>query len=237
MTVESLGSLVLLAILPSVASARLASWETIMKYYATLFHAAAAALFLIALAGCGAPGEIPVGSWAGRGVYMDYEGVLARNQPVPEERAQSNSYQTMLKIAKTRAFGRDALQFSIISKSGGLFNGPDRDVRIGGVLAPLRTLDNGGTLYAVFHSGKVKPAAEAKLPPGALAQATSMRTNRGVILQLHYGQPGTGDGPVADTFHFLSGRVIKTGSYATYRNAGEKEKLVRVWWVEELRPM
>ena len=209
-----------------------------MKYYAILFHAAAAALFLTALAGCGVPGEIPVGSWAGQGVYMDYEGVPAKNQPAPEERAQSNSYQTTLKITKMRAFGRDALRFSILSKSGGLFNVPRDDVKVDGVLVALRTLDNGGTLYAVFDSEKVKPAqAEAKLPPGTLAQATSMRTDRGVILQLHYGQPGTGDGPVADTFHFLSGRVIKTGSYVTYGRDGGKEKLVRVWWVEELRPM
>jgi len=71
MTIESPGSLVLLSILPSRSSTRLASWEMIMKYYATLFHAAAAALFLTALAGCGAPGEIPVGSWAGRGALRE----------------------------------------------------------------------------------------------------------------------------------------------------------------------
>ena len=205
-----------------------------MKYHATLFHAAAAALFLTALAGCGAPGEIPVGSWAGRGVYMDYEGVLARNQPVPEERAQSNSYQTTLKITEMRAFGRDALRFKIVSKSVGLFNVPREDVKIDGVLVALRTLDNGGTLYAVFDPEKVK--ADADLPPGTLAQATSMRTDRGAILQLHYSPPGSSDGAMIDTFHFLLAGVIKTGSYVTYSSVGEKKKLVRVWWVEELRP-
>ena len=112
------------AILPSVVSTWLASWEMIMKYHAILFHATATALFLTALAGCSIPSEIPVGSWAGQGTYMDYEGVLARNQPVPEERAQSNSYQTTLKITEMRAFGRDALRFKIVSKSVGLFNVP-----------------------------------------------------------------------------------------------------------------
>ena len=168
---------------------------------------------------------------------MDYEGVLAKNQPALEERAQSNSYQTTLKITKIRAFGRDALRFKIISKSSGLFNVPREDVKIDGVLVALRILDNGGTLYAVFDSEKVKPAqAEAKLPPRTLAQATSMRTDRGVILQVNYGQPGSSDGAMVDTFHFLSAGVIKTGSYVTYSSVGEKKKLVRVWWVEELRP-
>ena len=147
------------------------------------------------------------------------------------------SGQTTLKITRMRAFGRDALRFSIISKSGGLFNVSSGDVKIDGVLVALRTLDNGGTLYAAFDPEKVKSAqADAKLPPGTLAQATSMRTDRGVILQLHYGQPGTGDGAMVDTFHFMSAGVIKTGSYVAYSGAGDKKKLVRIWWVEELRP-
>lgn len=209
-----------------------------MKYHATLFHATATALFLTALVGCSVPGEIPVGSWAGQGVYMDYEGVLAKKQPLPEERAQSNSYQTTLKITKIRAFGRDALRFTILSKSGDLFNVPGHEVKLNGVLVTLRTLDNGSTLYAVFDSEKVKAVqADADLPPGTFAQATSMRTDRGVILQLHYTKPTERDSDVTDTFHFLSGRVIKTGSYVTYPRSGDKKKLVQIWWVEELRPI
>jgi hypothetical protein len=209
-----------------------------MKYHATLFHAAATALILIALAGCGTPGEVPVGSWAGQGVYMDYEGVLAKSQPLPEERAKSHSYQTTLTIAKTRAFGRDALRFSIVSKSGDLFNVPGDEVKLNGVLVTLRRLDNGSTLYAVFDSEKVKAEhADADLPNGTFAQATSMRTDRGVILQLHYGEPADTKGAMVDTFHFLPAMVIKTGSYMTYLHPGDKKKLVQVWWVEELRPI
>ena len=202
------------AILLSRTSTCLTYKEMIMKYHAILFHAAATALFLTALAGCGAPGEIPVGSWAGQGIYMDYEGVLAKDQPAPEERTQSNPYDTTLKITRTRAFGREALRFNILSKSGGLFNGPRGDVKLDGVLVRLRTLDNANTLYAIFDSEDVKAAQpDAKLPPGTFAHATSMRTERGVILQMNYGQPGSSDSAMVDTFHFLSAGVIKTGSY------------------------
>ena len=83
----------------------------------------------------------------------------------------------------------------------------------------------------------LKPAqADADLPPGTLAQAASMRTDRGVILQLHYNPPGSSDGAMVDTFHFLAAGVFKTGSYMAYSRVGDKKKLVRVWWVEELRP-
>ena len=30
--------------------------------------------------------------------------------------------------------------------------------------------------------------------------------------------------------------VIKTGSYMAYSRVGDKKKLVRIWWVEELHP-
>ena len=29
--------------------------------------------------------------------------------------------------------------------------------------------------------------------------------------------------------------LIKTGSYVAYSGTGENKKLVRIWWVEELR--
>lgn len=187
----------------------------------------------LVLVGCGAPGEIPVGSWAGDGVCMIYQGVLAENQSAPEEQAESRTYRTTLQITKTRAFGRDALRLRINSKSGKLLDIPGEEVVIDGVLTPIRTLDNGATLYAALDSDK---RGDSDLPPKTFAQATSTRTDRGVILQLHYTKPGDTGNVVIDTFHFQAAGVIKTGSYIAYRDGNTEKTLARIWWVEELRP-
>ena len=198
---------------------------------------AAIALSVAVLGGCGTPGEIPAGNWAGQGTYVDYEGVLAAGQPAPEERAATRSYETTLKIAKTRAFGREALRIDIRSRRGKLFNVPDEETKLSGVLVLLRTLEDGSALYAAFDANAVESAAgAADLPPGTAAQATSVRTDRGVVLQLHYNRPGRDQGVFTDTFHFLPGRIIKTGSYAVGSGPDDNRKLVRVWWVEELSP-
>jgi len=205
-----------------------------MSNRAILSHSAVA-LLLTALAGCGVPTEIPAGNWAGQGIYVDYEGILSEKQPTPKERAKSNTYETTLKITKMRAFGRDALRFMIHSKSSNLFNGPSEDVKIDVVLVSLRTLPNGSTLYAAFSPKDVEPAkADSPLPSRTLPRATSTRTDGGVVLQLRYNPPHD-DAPFTDTFHFLPTGVLKTGSFTTY-SGDDKKKLVRVWWVEELRP-
>jgi hypothetical protein len=224
------------------AGAESADWtasqdkETIMKDRSALW-CAAIAVSVAALAGCGAPGEVPVGNWAGHGTYVDYEGVLAEGQNVAQTRARSRAYETTLKITSTRVFGRDALLLDIHSKRGKLFNVGGDETTLRGVLVELERLDNGSTLYAAFDARAVEsPEAAADLPAMTLAQATSVQTPRGLILQLHYNRPGRDDGVFTDTFHFLPGRVIKTGSYATGSGPDDSRKMARVWWVEELRP-
>jgi len=204
-----------------------------MKSHAVL-SCAAVALSAAVLGGCATPGEVPAGNWAGQGTFVDYEG-LAASGAAPEERAATRTYETTLKIARTRAFGREALRIDIRSLRGKLFNVPDDETKLSGVLVLLRRLTNGSALYAAFDANAVESAG-ADLPPETLAQATSVRTPRGVILQLHYNRPGRDDGVFTDTFHFLPGRVIKTGSYAVGSGPEDRRKLVRVWWVEELRP-
>ncbi len=207
-----------------------------MKGDATLW-CAAIVLSVAVMGGCGTPGEIPAGNWAGEGTYVDYEGVFTGEKPTPEERAASRTYETTLKIAKSRAFGREALLIDIHSRRGKLFNVPGDETRLSGVLVMLRTLPNGSALYAAFDANAVKSAgASAGLPPETLAGATSVRTERGLVLQMHYNRPGRDDGVFTDTFHFLPGRIIKTGSYAVGSGPEDRRKLVRVWWVEELSP-
>ena len=189
-------------------------------------------------AGCGLPSEIPVGSWAGQGVCMNYRGSVDDNQPKPNEQANTRSYETTLKISGARAFGRDALRFQIHSKSGKLHHELGDEVKIDGMLIPLRTLDSGAVLYAVVESQSVKPdQAEADLPPATLAQATSTQTDRGVVLQMHYTKPSSLNNVVVDTFHFSSAGVLKTGSYVGYRDSDGRKRSVRIWWIEELHPV
>ena len=209
-----------------------------MKSPAVLSYAAMAAC-ISGLAGCATPAGIPTGNWSGRGTYVDYEGVLAGDGQVPKERAKSRTYETMLSIRKARAFGREALLFYIHSKRGELFNVGGQETTMQWLLVKLRTLENGSTLYAVFDRGGVKSAkAATDLPPKTLAQATSIPTARGVILQLYYHRPGQESSVFTDTFYFLPGHIIKTGTYgyATGSAQGDKRKLVCVWWAEELHP-
>ena len=207
-----------------------------MKSHATML-CAAVVLSAAVLGGCGTPGEIPAGSWAGQGTYVDYEGVLAAGRAAPEERAASRGYETTLKITKTRAFGREALLFDIHSMRGKLFNVPDEETKLSGVLVLLRTLADGSALYAAFDAEAVRSAGpDADLPAETAARATCVRTPRGAVLQLHYNRPGRDDGVFTDTFHFLPDRVVKTGSYAVGSGPEDSRKLARVWWVEDLRP-
>ncbi len=209
----------------------------------SMLWCAAVALLVSALAGCGAPAEIPAGEWVGRGTYVDYEGVLPAGGGAPKERSRSRAYETTLKIARTRAFGREAITFDILSKRGRLLNVGDEETEIDGVLVKLRTLPSGAALYAGLDAGVLdSPGAAAEepvaLPPKTLARAVSFPTPDALVLQISYGDPAKKDvaGCWVDTFRFRSDRVIKTGAYLSGSESGGERKAVEVWWFEELRP-
>jgi len=190
-----------------------------------------AGMVLAATGGCTGPGEIPIGTWSGTGTFVDYEAVAG--ETAAEERAQSRSYETELTISETRAFGRDALRFDILSKRGTLFNVPDEKTELHFVLLPLRTLDGGEVLYAGVEADNVGSGGAGGLPADSVARATSLRTPTGLVLHLDYGDPHK-ESTFVDTLHFLADRVVKTGTFTSDRNDGGK--VARVWWTEQLRP-
>jgi len=192
----------------------------------------------LALTGCGAgAAAIPLGEWKGTGTYVDYEAALAKDQPVAlEQQARDKEYETTLSIRETKALGRDALVFAIHSKRGKLLNVGGEETKGEITLVKLKELKEGSGLYAVLTSGTGEaPKAEAD-PARAIASATAIHSPRGLVVQVYYGRPTPNDPSCfTDTFHFLGDKVIKTGSFFTIQTTGAKQKLIKVWWVEELR--
>jgi hypothetical protein len=196
---------------------------------------------VVLLTGCASPPvTIPTGEWIGEGTYVDYEAVLAADAPAARQRSKDHRYETTLKIAKARAFGREVMVVDVHSKRGPLFNVPGEETKAKAVLVPLETLDNGAVLYATLDAktAEAPENREAALPPKTIAQATSTQTPNGLVLQLHY--MGTGGGEMRcfiDTFHFQADGVLKTGTLDTLSGPADERKVAKVWWVERLRPV
>lgn len=193
--------------------------------------------------------NIPTGRWVGQGTYVDYEASGNKGAPAPtEQRARDLVYPTSLTITKENIFGREAYVFEIRSQRGKLMNNTDTETHILMALVKLETLENGSTLYALAD-WKYKPSENNKWDEnnfntlGKIASASCIRSPRGLFLQLYYMFPGAGsDIGFTDTFQFEAGRLLKTGSIVETKKlkseqvgAAEKEQLMMVNWVEDLR--
>ncbi len=211
-----------------------------MRLHTTFLYAASLCTIQL-VGGCGpAPAEIPVGEWAGRGTYVDYEAISVKGkQADTKQRAKDGSYETRLKITRARAYGREATVLEIHSGPRQLFNVEGEETSSVAVLVKLDTLDNGSILYAVYTEKAAalqpsEPREPSALPPGTLALATCIRSGRGPVLQVYYWTPERSLSFI-DTFHFETDRVVKTGRFTDTRTSGSEEKLIEVYWVEELR--
>jgi hypothetical protein len=200
----------------------------------------AALAMLVSAAGCGlVPTTIPAGEWVGRGTYVDYEAVLTQENPAATtQRAKDGSYETTLRITSTRAFGREAWIVAIDSKRGKLFNIPGEETKGEVALVKLQALGNEAALYAVLDKETLDSqqgmSPQTSLPADTVASAISLQTPAGLVLHVDYGIRSLG---FTDTFHFRpGGRVSKTGSISSWNKNGTEDKLMTVWWVEELHP-
>jgi len=180
--------------------------------------------------------EIPTGEWRGRGAFVDYEASFRKGGArQPRTRTNTRSYDTFLKITKTRAYGRDTVVLSIRSDRGPLFNVPfDRtEGEVG--LVEMAMLPGGVVLYAVLSSDDLHEgyADDAALPEDTVAFATLIPVDQGVVLQVGYDRLAS-DMCFIDTYTFAHGQVSKTGN-ARFEKTSNGEKYIEVFWAEEFK--
>jgi len=201
--------------------------------------AEAVCVLVAMMSGCAtAPTEIPTGQWRGHGTFIDYEARVATDTAhQTRTRVNTRSYETFLKISKTRAYGRDAFVVSIRSERGVMFNVPGEVTQAVLGLVQLERLPNGAVLYAFF--GDPLPddwnQPNAVLPRDEIAFATLLPTGEGAVLQVGYDKLGS-DNTFMDTYTFSRGHIAKSGSVRWKESRGG-DKFVEVFWAEDLNPV
>jgi hypothetical protein len=198
---------------------------------------------------------IPTGEWAGKGTFVECRLHLDDNGEAGTQEAATDraDYVTTLTIDREKVFGHDALVFEILSKRGQVLDSDDTETHLRLAFVELETLANGTTLYALADA-KYNPDADEAWTESTVhdriqfTSATCVRDTCGLVLQVHYALPvGSSIGAWQDTFRFVPGRVLKTGTFVTTSEPPdateedeEKESMhdvAFVHWVEELRPV
>ena len=211
----------------------------------------APALTVFLSIGCAAaPTTIPLGEWAGHGVYVDSEITTGEElTDLLNSRSKSAVYETSLNISEQTLHGTDTLRFEIRSKRGKLFTlGDMTETHLLFNLVPIETLPTGATVYALAHASldpekDEGPDADEFSKQSRIPLAILTRPPGALSLQITYIPPQTPNDIVfEDTLVFESGRLRKTGRFlqAGHTKADDgtpQQKINQMYWTESLRRM
>ena len=186
------------------------------------------ALAIVAFsAGCAAPGprgEIPFGTWSGRGVFVYEHWKPADKQAEREEpRSIHRTYPTRLNIRPGELNGHEIVELEIHSDRGPLPGMKEKATHLKVALVKAKRVSESVVLYRLVGF-LLDPAPDGVLrfdnnaPPFGASCAT---INGATTLQIDYMDN------FADTFRFEGEQVEKTGVYFK-----KKEGLIH--WVEHL---
>ena len=168
----------------------------------------------IAAAGCataGRPGEIPLGQWSGRGmfVYERWDSDDTESDAV-DRPTVSREYDTTLSVRSDILGGQDIVRLEIVSKRGslpGLHIGDQTHLQI--ALAEAKRVSDSTVLYRMVGSLlNPEPDETLELEDDAPPVSATCTTRHGVtVLQLQYAED------FVDVFRFQGRRVEKTGMW------------------------
>ena len=177
--------------------------------------------------GCAAPGprgEIPLGRWAGHGVfaYEDWEPADEEAKPLTP-RSVSRSYPTCLTIQPVDLSGHPVIVLEIRSDRGRLPQLEGEATHLSVAVLKVKRVSDAMVLYRVvgfvLDPGPGKPL---RFDDGAPPFGASCTVEKGAtVLQIEYGDN------FVDTFRFAGNQLEKSGSYFN-RKAG------LIHWVEHL---
>ena len=168
----------------------------------------------VAAAGCataGRPGQIPLGQWSGRGMFVyerwDSDDTESDAQDRP---TVSREYDTTLNVRSETLGGQDIVRLEIVSKRGsmpGLHIDDQTHLQI--ALAEAKRVSDSTVLYRMVGSLlNPSPDETLELSEDAPPVSATCSTRHGVtVLQLQYAED------FVDIFRFRGRRVEKTGMW------------------------
>ncbi|GMU36679.1 MAG: hypothetical protein HS102_06685 [Planctomycetia bacterium] len=193
--------------------------------------------------------KLPVGEWAGEGIYVyetwiktpgkdttaPGEGATApgKDAPAPGEDAPTpvsttNRYPAQVTIKPSTLDGRPVVEIQIISRHKDVGVLSD-DVRIHFAVEEAKKLSDAALLYrTVAWNTNLAPDEKLTRDPALVALTASLiRDGEDLVFQIQYG-PG-----YADTFRFRGPMLEKTGTIAATSEDDPEQGFIH--WVETLR--